>query len=247
MDIPYSNEHNTTRRRWPRWQLVIAGVILLAVLYYFRPWFQPFFIALYRNPFIIQSVVLGAIAGVTTWYVSGRKQHATTAFTAVAAAFFVLGGFLNAPFQGAAIASDLDQRVTDTDSLPNMSTEHPRILPKSVASQFAQNSLQEPRHRIGAADVAIAEDGRPTWSYPLRPDGDLNRFIVKQKGAAFVDMTTSSSNITMNDEAMAVGIGTQITDNIFWNLRKDKYFVSYQDPFVFDDNGLRIATPVVDY
>jgi hypothetical protein len=230
------------------WAHLVAGIIVVLILIYFRPWIQPFILALYRNPFVIQAVVLGAAAaGIAYWH-AGRYDVASTTFTTVAAAFILVGGFLNAPYQGVTMADDVQNRASSVDSLPNMSAEHPRILPRTVAREYAQNSLQEPRHRLAEGDIAIGRDGTPQWSYPLRPDGGLNTFIVDQKGASFVDMTTESADITMNTSEMNVGIGTQITDNIFWSLRKQQYLVNYQDPFVFESNdGLQIATPIIDY
>ncbi len=246
MDIPVDDPET---KSWQlTWRTAVYAAIILAVLYFIRPWIHPFIITLYRNPFIIQSVLIAALTAGFTWYTTRRPAAAYNTGLAVGAAFFLVGSFLNAPYQGVTMAAELEDRASTVNSLPAMSEDHPRILPRSVASQYAQNSLQEPRHRLSDGDIAIAPGGTPQWSYALRPDGGLNTFIVKQKGAAFVNMSTSSSDISFDDDQMDVGVGTQITDNIYWQLRKAAYFVSYQDPFVFQaQDSLKIATPFIEY
>lgn len=232
---------------WGTWPRIVAVIIGTAALYWARPWIQPFFLTLYRNPFIIQSAIIGAAVTAGLYYV-GRQDIAISTGGVVTAAFFFAASFLNVPYQGVAMADDVMAAANTTDTLPGVSVEHPRILPRSVASQYAQNSLQEPRHRLAPGDIAIGPNGTPQWSYALRPDGGLNRYIVKQKGAAFVNMSTSDADIEYDDQRMEIGVGTQITDNIKWVLRKNEYFVNYQDPYVFESSdNLRIATPYIDY
>jgi hypothetical protein len=246
MDIP-GDEPNT--KSWQlSWRTAAITLPALLLLYFIRPWLHPFIIGVYRNPFIIQAVLIAALTAGFTWHTTRKTTVAYNTGLAVGAAFLLIGSFLNAPYQGVAMADDLEEQATATDTLPNVSVDHPRILPRSVASRYAQNSLQEPRHRLSDGDIAIAPDGTPQWSYALRPDGGLNTFIVKQKGAAFVNMSTSSSDITFDNDEMSVGVGTQITDNIHWQLRKSAYFVSYADPFVYQGtDALRIATPYIEY
>ena len=160
----------------------------------------------------------------------------------------VVGGVANTAFTNVAMAEDLEQEVTEIESLPDIDNENPRILPRTVAQQFAENSLQEPRHRLADSDIAITDNGTPQWSFPLQPDGNINSFIIKQKGAAFADMTTSSSDISYSEQEMDVGIGMQVFDNINWVQKKERFWVNYEDHFVLEHEGENyIATPYIEY
>ena len=232
---------------------------LLLVFYFFRPWIQQILLGLYKNPYVIQAAALGLI---TIFIVKKKRKNveipegvqlqtgglSTTAGTTIFFIFLMLGGVANTAYTNVEMSQNLQQKYTEIDTLPDIDNENPRILPRTVADEFAENSLQEPRHRIGSSDIAISEKGKPQWSYPLKPDGTPNVFLINQKGAAYADMSTSKSNISYNNQEMEVGVGMQITDNINWHLKKQKYWVDYKDRFMLQNEGENyIATPYVEY
>ena len=245
---------------------IIAPIALLSgFMYFFRPWFHSVLLGVYTNPFTIQAAVIvaGSLAVYVLYYrdsvdsededlddwqkipLNGGKIRAAATLLFV---LFAFGGVLNTAFTNVAMAEDVQQNLTEISELPDIDNSNPRILPRTVASEFAENSLQEPRHKLGPSDIAIGENGTPYWSHPLQPDGDINSFIIRQKGAAFADMTTSSANISYSEQEMDVGIGMQVFDNINWVLKKQKYWVNYQDHFVLEhQNENYIATPYIEY
>ncbi|NMJ92695.1 hypothetical protein GLT81_00365 [Nanohaloarchaea archaeon] len=246
-------------------KLLAPLALLSGLLYFFRPWFHSVILSLYVNPFIFQIALIvgGSLVGYVLYYredsteedeemddwqrvsISGGKLRAA------ATIFFVLfaaGGVLNTAFTNVVMAEEVQNDLTEIDKLPDIDNTNPRILPRTVASEFAENSLQEPRHKLGPSDIAIGGNGTPYWSHPLQPDGDINSFLIEQKGAAFADMTTSSANISYSEQKMDVGIGMQVFDNINWVLKKEKYWVNYEDHFVLEHKGENyIATPYIEY
>jgi len=243
---------------------LLPFALLAGVLYYFRPWIHPVAMNFYVNPFLLQAGLLSVLlAGIVYWRKKQRrdldedpddwkKVHMNRELISVAPlVFFVLlmaGGVANTAFTNVAMSEDLEERVTEIESLPDIDNENPRILPRTVAREYAENSLQEPRHRLAGSDIAIDDNGTPQWNFPLQPDGGINSYIIKQKGAAFADMTTSSSDISYSEEEMDIGIGMQITDNINWQLIKQKFWVKYEEHYVVEHEGSNyIATPYVDY
>ena len=239
-------------------RLVIPLLLIAGLLYFFRPWIQPALLTVYTNPFLIQGVLVALLtAGIYYRWRNGSFEknmdpqilsNSLNTAVLVGAAFIAIGGVANTAYSNVAMSNDLQKEVTEIDTLPDIDNENPRILPRTVANEFAENSLQEPRHRLAPSDIAITENGTPVWSFPLQPDGNINRFIIKQKGAAFADMTTSSSDISYSEQEMDVGIGMQIFDNINWQLPKQKYWVNYEDHFVLNHDGENyIATPYVEY
>lgn len=234
-----------------------------SVIYFFRPWVHSVAMSFYANPFIIQSLVVSLLIGYYFYSkdLTGESQEgeksknramriATDAKTVslLFMTFLVLGGIANTAYTNVSMSDDLESNLTEIDSLPDIDNENPRILPRTVATEFAENSLQEPRHRLAESDIAINDNGTPKWSFPLQPDGGLNRYIIKQKGIALADMTTSSSNVSYSEGEMDVGIGMQIFDNINWQQRKERYWVNYEDHFVLEHQDKNyIATPYVEY
>lgn len=236
--------------------LAILGVIVLAMLWWTRPWWHGL---LYGLTYVQPGPLWGAVlAGVTVgggWVLDrfevGGGLPWKRASARLAVVFLVLGvivfPILGNLYQGAALAERTDGRAAELERLPSVDPSAPRILPKSVGTQFASNSLQLPRHTLAGADIAMV-NGSPTWSFALQPDGAVNTLIAQQAGAAFVDMTTTEKKIEMVERPMACGPGMQITDNLGWVLHKARYRVQYQDPFYLVHEGqLYGAIPMVEY
>lgn len=232
--------------------LKIGSVLFLflsvAFLYYIRPFIQPLALFIYLNPFIIQALILSAVLSFLAYRFTDVDGLGSSAFTMSFVGFFFVGIILSSAYTNMSIAEDLVEDRTEISSLPDADNQNPRILPRTVSDEFAQNSLQEPRHKLGESDIAIDSNGTPQWSYPLRPDGFINSLSISQRGGAYIDMTSSSSDISYNDGDMDVGIGMRVRDNIDWQQRKQSYWKSYEDHFMMEHDGENyIATPYVDY
>jgi hypothetical protein len=249
-----------------RSKILLLGpvVVFSGLLYFFRPWFHGLVLSFYVNPFMLEAAVLSVlVSGVFYWKREGggdpdedadewKRFRSGRKMVSVASTLFfvllILGSVANTAYTNVSMAEDIEERATEIQTLPDIDNDNPRILPETVAGQFAENSLQEPRHQLGASDIAIDGNGTPQWSFPLRPDGGVNSFIINQKGAAFVDMTTSSSDISYDEQEMEVGIGMQVFDNINWVLRKNRFWVNYEEHFVLNHEGENyIATPFIEY
>ena len=233
---------------------LVPLVFLTSIIYFFRPWIHSIALSLYVNPFIVQSVIIAGLVGYYLFSNTSSEEKPmkiasnVRTITLVFISFIVIGGIANTAYTNVSMAEDLESNVTEINSLPDIDNENPRILPKTVAREFAENSLQEPRHRLAESDIAINDNGTPKWSFPLQPDGSLNKYIIKQKGLALADMTTSSSNVSYSSGEMDVGIGMQLFDNINWQQKKQRFWINYEDHFVLEHEGENyIATPYVEY
>lgn len=237
----------------------VPVVLIASVIYFFRPWIHSVAMTLYVNPFLIQSIVVALGVGYYLFSMKSSEEEDDSerpmrivskarTISLVFVTFLLVGGIANTAYTNISMAEDLESDSSEIDSLPDIDNENPRILPRTVANQFAENSLQEPRHRLAESDIAITDNGTPKWSFPLEPDGGLNKYIIKQKGIALTDMTTSSSNVSYSEGEMNVGIGMQIFDNVNWQQRKERYWVNYEDHFTLEhDDENYIATPYVEY
>ena len=253
--------------------------ILAATAWLIRPWFHGVVMLFYAYPAVTEAIVLGVLglvafvtvasSGQLEWlartlFDSGGngdirvdvgavdRRAATSAAVLgltilVVVAPLVLGG----AFAQEHVAHNL--AVQDVDSLPEIDDDRPRVLPKSVARQYAENSLQYPRYRLTEADIAM-RDGSPAWAFGLAPDGGINNLLLVGKGAAFVDMTTQSKRVEIAEFDQRVGFGfglaggEGIVSKYRWRLLKEEFLVRYTDPVMLDhEDGLYMAVPYVSY
>jgi len=243
--------------------LVTPGrVILAAVLgtagYFLRPVLHTTLLYLYRNPALIEAVVVTAVAGLAIFSRVRDKdirelepQDFSKYFSIISLVFVVMFGAalsLNTAYMKADMASQVMENSEDISSLPQADADNPRILPKSVAMQYASNSLQTPRYRLGSADIAVTDSGAMKWSMSKVPDRTINRFVLKQEGASFVDMSTQSKNVSFIDDKMEYGEGMQVFDNLYWQLKKERFWVEYQDAVNIPHEGENyLAAPMIGY
>ncbi|MEF8880871.1 MAG: hypothetical protein V5A72_03515 [Candidatus Nanohaloarchaea archaeon] len=128
---------------------LLPVILLFGALYFIRPWLHSLILNFYINPFIVQSVLIGLIAG-GLFYWKGTEQKTEgdqiylnidssviNAFTAVFLVLVMVGGVANTAFTNVSMAEDTQQEVTEIDSLPDIDNENPRILPRTVAAEFA--------------------------------------------------------------------------------------------------------------
>lgn len=262
--------------------LVALGLLLiLTALWLVRPWFHGLVMFVYVNPAVVEGVVV-AVLGVAlaarllaadttaVWNAgralqredgreAGRQLRAASARRLVLAAVVVvaaLGLLVAIPVLGNAyaqvqVADTLS--VEETDALPGINADQPRILPASVARQYAENSLQYPRYRLREGDIAL-RDGTPYWSFGLAPDGGVNTFVLVGKGASFVDMTTQRKRVDVVESEPQVGFGYGLTSGrgvvseYRWRLQKERFFATYEDPIMVEhEEDVYMAVPYVTY
>ncbi len=236
-------------------KLTLLTLIIAAAIWFFRPLFHWLFFSLgYASPQLPEAAAIGAAilivtkAAVSRLPMKKRTRYGDSIYlivlALVAAIFFtilVLGGV----YPQVHVSQTLD--VNEIDSVAEVNPDRPRILPMSVAEQYASNSLQYPRYQITAGDVSIV-NGTPYWSYVLAPDGFINYFRLKGRGAILVDMTTEDKKTKIEEDRLTVAPGQGILDNIGWRLLKERYWVNYEDPIAIPHDGeVYIAVPYIEY
>ncbi|MFC5969953.1 ABC transporter permease [Halomarina salina] len=242
----------------------LLSLVVLGVLWFVRPWFQPLAYALFvESPGVLQwlavvALLLGAYVAYGArngWPGSGVRVETDAGrvpLPIVVAGFLVVlaivgGSVVGGLYEAEATSERVGAAVTDVDTLPETSAERARVLPQSVARAYAQNSLQSPQFRLAGGDISVV-NGTPKWSYALAPDGGINSYRLKQRGAVFVDMTTTSSNVTVREGEFQVGQGMAVTDDYEWQLAKHAYFRDYRDPFVVPHGDeMFLAVPYVTH
>jgi len=239
----------------------LALVVLLAVgavvLWLARPLLHGVVYAVYSTPVAVLALVgavvvyallarrnLGEI--LTQQGITGADgvgvpiQGAIVAFVLLFLVLSVPAGYL----AGEKLGKRTLQESETVDALAESDANNPRIVPQSVATRFASNTLNFPQYRIGGSDVTVY-NGTPHWSYPLSPDGTFNYFTKRQHGTVLVDMTEKSARVRTVEGDLDRGIGTAFYNNYRWKLlRQGQYLVNYQDPFmVVHEDTQYIAVP----
>lgn len=239
--------------------LIVSVLVILAGLVWIsRPMWHWFFMSLYIYPVIWESLVISITIGAISYIVwfsqkeyetwddfGGAKGRTIGIFLIVLIIVGIILGSFQLMYPQCYLAENLE--VSEIAELPDIDPSAIRIMPLAVSQRYAKDALQYPRFKLGTADISFVNK-TPCWIYGLIPDGVVNFFVLKDKGAVYVEMTTSEKNTKIIEQDMEIGEGMGISDWYKWKLYKEKYWVYYEDPyFVSTENKLHIAVPIISY
>ncbi len=217
--------------------LIVIPIILLA-LYLTRPLVHPIFMIFYVNPAITESVVITIILSLVF------KEVRKFAFFLFFALILIL-----LPIQCIYTPLYLSHNLhyTKVNRLPEIDPTVVRVVPKAVGDKYAEDSLQFPRYTLDSGSIVFINK-TPYWGYGLIPEGLINSFVLKDKGAIYIDMSVFGKKTKIVEKNMNVGEGMYITDNYLWQIYLKDYFVSCEKPyFIPYKNDLYIAVPLIGY
>ncbi len=248
---------------------IIGLILLLAGLWYFRTWFHTPVMFFYTRPEVIEGILVAWLVsrfGLGRWPFLTRQRRlelevgttqagqpktttyryrllpllAGLAFILIPLLFLLLGSWGRATYLAQTLPYEKIERLYD-------SSTRVRLMPFEVAYRYAKDSLQLSQYRLGTGNMVL-RDGKLSWVFPLRPDGLVITFTRQNKGILVVDATTQEKNSEMIQRDMRVGEGMQITDNLWWNLFRKRYFVTTEDPYYIDKDGeIYTIVPAVRY
>jgi hypothetical protein len=192
-----------------------------------------------------------AIAGVGAALSWGFDQPAGTLLVLVGlvvgvAGFAFVGPFVSGVYAHEHVADEVGAEAAQLDGLPESRADRNRVVPQAVAENWATNSLQYPQYTVTGGDITYI-DGTPYWSYSLSPNGFVNTLTKRQRGAVYVNQSSTSKDIVIHDEQrFKYGQGVAVTDNFRWQLVRDNFWADYQEPFVVPHQGESyLATPKI--
>ena len=237
------------RSRHPRRLVGLAvtvAVVVAALAWYFRPLLHGVVYGLYTTPVLPLAAALGAGLAVLA-----RRRLGALASGQVGVAVFlvvvVAGTGAAGLLAGEELGTATMDRAATADGLSETDPAKPRLVPKSVASRYASNTLNFPQYRIEGGDITV-RDGTPYWSYALAPDGTFNYLTKPQHGTVLVDMTRQNAEVDTQVGDLRAGIGTAFYNNHrFSMLKRANYLVDYEDPFmVVHDDQQYVAVPYTE-
>lgn len=247
-----------------KWSAVVTGIVVIVLGWFFRTWFHGLAMLVYAYPVIPLAVAVWLLLHI---FILGRspslqrrrpiqmtdgKGNKTTShyshlwwvslslLTVMLIAGVILANWGRVTY----LARNLEYRPLA--ELP-ASHEKIRLMPPEVAFRYAKDSLQLSQYQLGRESIVkIGED--LSWVYPLTPDGLIITFTRKNKGIMYVNATTQEKNAAMVWQDLATGEGMQLTDNLWWNVYRHRYFVHTEKPFyVTDGQEIYTVVPAISY
>ncbi len=250
-----------------RYLVVLLALAVAVTVWFFRTWFHDLALFFYRRPEGLQGLALATLLWrlvLPRWPALTRVRrivaHTTTpggvkvsethfrwlhwAGGALTLALFLVFLLVGSWLQDAYLAATLQYHRLD--ELPE-SVENVRLMPYEVAHRYAKDSLQLSQYRLGTENMVL-QDGRLTWVFPLVPDGLVIKFLKQNRGVVMVDATTQEKNSRMFWKDMRIGESMQLTDNLWWNLYRVRYWVSTEYPYyVVHGDEIYTAVPAISY
>jgi hypothetical protein len=250
-----------SKQKFP-FRKIITILIIVGLLWYFRPWFHEFLMIFYVNPIIIEIFIIWLVIHkllfssgkpiIKLSVISGEQSEEIGIDMKTLLSFsllFVLlmfGMIFTVIIPKVHIANEINyNKIT---KLPE-TKQNIRLMPYEVAYRYSKDSLQLSQFKLGTGNIALVGKNRTlSWMFPLIPDGFILQFILKNKGIVFVDATTQEKNSRMVWHDLEIGEGMQITDNLYWNIYKKKYWIDVDDPYyLVHDNDIYTVVSVISY
>lgn len=252
--------------RLPAVSLCLAAAALL--LWYLRTWWHAPLMFFYTNPAVLEGFGVWLLLEIfwfrRRWtgvkvleYVKtdsrGRKtgERGEVRLPRRAFSYFlVLPALLIFPPLLADICRQVDivNRVEyhKITALPD-ATQNLRLMPEVVAYRYARDALQLSQYKLGTEHIALI-DGKLAFTFPLVPDGLVLTFTAKNKGMTYVYTTTQERNSHMVWKEMRIGEGMKVTDSLWWNLHRVRYWVNTEEPYYIPKDGeVYTVVPAIGY
>ncbi|WP_324668962.1 hypothetical protein [Geochorda subterranea] len=244
---------------------VLVSVAALAVVWYFRTWLHAPVLWLYATPAVLQALVVWALVHallLRRWEPLTRvravhwKDQTGASRTGhwrglwwvsvpVGATLVVLLPLVSLWLRHAELG-----RITDyqpIDRLPESASQI-RVMPVEVALRLARDSLQTPQYALGRQALAPV-DGRLSWQFLLVPSAAVIKWLLPAGGVAVVDATTQEKNTRLLQRPLRPAEGIHLTDNLWWQAYRRRYFVTGEKPYylVAPDGGIWTVAPAIGW
>lgn len=153
-----------------------------------------------------------------------------------------IGGIVGSVYTDIDMASEVNDGAVELDSLPDSSEDHVRVLPRSVANEYAESSMQEPRYGLTQSDITHINDSY-VWSYGVVPDTLFISLTGNQNGALYTDMEQTSKDVTLVESEFTNGRGQLVVDSYMYQSILANPFEQHRSNTVF--NSEHEGTPYI--
>jgi len=212
---------------------------IYAVLFVMEIWIIILLVRLFRGSRVVKDG-----KNVTLKLAHPVKKRRVIGVVLIAVILMICGGVEQAwRYKLASTELSFDSRA----SLPDFSPI--RLVPKPVATRFADDSFQSPQEYLGDSQIAII-DGSLQRVYPRLPDGWLLYLTQKLSGFVTVNVDSLDRQVKIYDQPFNTAEHVGVFDNINFRLVSHKYFVTYSSEPIYlkDDQGQWITVvPYMSY
>lgn len=174
--------------------LAVVGIGLISIVA--LPTVQEVaYMLLVASPATVQWGVLALVLGGVGYYLDN-----VWVLGAAGAIFVIMGLLVGPALAGVYAQEDMANQINsddpNVDQLDKTSNQHVRVLPREVADNYADSSMQKPQYRLTDSDISY-QDGGYKWSYGVTPDNFMVSWQGNQDGAMYINMeqTDKDSNV----------------------------------------------------
>lgn len=227
-------------------KLAIA-LVMTGVLYWLRPLFHGIVYRAAFSPGMLFAVGLPFAVGVALFFSPPLDNREIPSKVSILTIVFIIGivlalalGGLGSLFEERELSKEAMENAEQTEKLPEVNAENPRITPRAVANIQTRGSVSYRQHQLGISDISRTEDGRLAWGYPIQPDQFQNQLRGNQRGILLSDMTTMEDRemLAYDQQNFKNGENMLLHRSAEWNIKKTDYWAQYRDePTPFVHNG----------
>jgi hypothetical protein len=235
---------------------IIAGVVVLVVLWLVRPIWHGLAMFFWTQPFVwLPPIVLLAIGGLLlrrsqrSWSTledlrSGvRPPVFLFAFPVLAFFVFVVCAGISGPLVGRAIVSH-----TSYEAIPGLPAGGKvRLVPREVAEVNASSAFNSPTETLTNFRIVNTDKGL-VWTALRTPQGAFRVFSKKSQGIVELPAEQTARSLRYVDAELKYAPGLQITDNLRWRLLKERFLINLEEPVGIETpQGARIIVPYLEF
>ena len=235
---------------------IIAGIVVLVVLWLVRPIWHGLAMFFWTQPFVwLPPIVLLGIGGLLlrrsqrSWSTledlrSGvRPPVFLFAFPVLAFFAFVICAGISAPLVGRSIVNN-----TNYEAIPGLPAGGKvRLVPRDVAEVNASSAFNSPTETLTNFRSVNTDKGL-VWTALRTPQGAFRIFSKKSQGIVELPAEQTARSLRYVDAELKYAPGLQITDNLRWRLLKERFLISLEEPVGIDTpQGARILVPYLEY
>lgn len=219
---------------------IALGVILLALVWILRPWFQGIYYFFWFEHIgvtfylVLTSVMVGVLGAV-----GSKERKVLTVLLVLIVVILSLITLSAFWLEGAYVKSDVSEQTTmNTPEISNFSKapavdkQNLRIMTMKGANTQAQSSFNEPTHELSGGEL-VMRDGTLSTSYVMEPEGLYKAFTRQQKGAVFVTLNSTNPSVEQVNQKFKCGRGMLIFDSAAFQMQKDNMNTKMVNPTTF--------------
>lgn len=241
---------------------IAIAVLVLAVLYWLRPIFQPLAMRFYVEPLVWLLPLVIFLIGVGISVRNHRRDpkvdplgyepptlaerlaqaedlgSLVRAFSKkpspilISAALAFFTFIVMGVLSGPLVAKDLYSHTTYTTIKTLPPSGSVRITPKEVAERVAGSGFNSATETLTDFHL-IRSNGNLAWTAMRTPSGAYRALTQNSAGTLELNASSSSRDASQADGKFETAPGMFVTDNLTWQLRKVNYFAELDDAIAF--------------